>query len=565
MKYPIYKVRNNAYHYLALLRRLYLRRRYGMDIGPNTRISRSARIDKTNPKGVHIGANTSISYEVAILTHDFVNRRHVDTYIGSNCFIGGRSTILPGVTIGDHCIIGAGSVVMNDIPSNTVAAGNPARLIRSGIMTEEYGILKEEALERSAEFGKVSLVHGREAPEDTDIYAFIKSETGVDDDAMQMPVANTSVDSFALISLRSALEARFSVSIPDLEWVGAQSLAEIVRLPSLAGKGVAKTASSSQTGAPDRPATGAIDPPPPPPSIPEDRFTQVTHQLPPGKPASMVESRSPGRIHRRHIIEMSKMALSGMGEPWLFRELNDLHWTLICDFLQTASSQVSDGKGDRLYATITRCAINFEPCLTGFKENTPLDIHSRLERYGSSVFFSRNSFESSAGAKGEAVLMSTFAKYGERGNNKSLIKGAPPIPDPNSVPSMDPISDFGRDYRVRRSEEPYDKILFETEYEILGPHDINGVGLLYFAAYPTIFDICIERSEEKGFLRKFSTVSKDIMYFANSEPEETLIFRVHGRETEGTDLIHHVCSLSRKSDGARMAELKGTKRRTLRS
>lgn len=50
--------------------------------------------------------------------------------IGKNVWIGGRSVILPGVTIGDRCTVGAGSVVTHDIPEGTLAAGNPARVIR---------------------------------------------------------------------------------------------------------------------------------------------------------------------------------------------------------------------------------------------------------------------------------------------------------------------------------------------------------------------------------------------------------------------------------------------------
>ena len=51
--------------------------------------------------------------------------------IGDNVWIGGDVCILPGVTIGDNVTIGAGSVVTRDIPSNTVAAGNPCRVIKT--------------------------------------------------------------------------------------------------------------------------------------------------------------------------------------------------------------------------------------------------------------------------------------------------------------------------------------------------------------------------------------------------------------------------------------------------
>ena len=51
--------------------------------------------------------------------------------IGNNVWIGANCAILPGVTIGDNVTIGAGSVVNRDIPSNTVAVGNPCRVIKN--------------------------------------------------------------------------------------------------------------------------------------------------------------------------------------------------------------------------------------------------------------------------------------------------------------------------------------------------------------------------------------------------------------------------------------------------
>lgn len=50
--------------------------------------------------------------------------------IGNSVWIGGDATILPGVTIGDNCVIGAGSVVTKDVEPNTVVGGNPARVIK---------------------------------------------------------------------------------------------------------------------------------------------------------------------------------------------------------------------------------------------------------------------------------------------------------------------------------------------------------------------------------------------------------------------------------------------------
>lgn len=50
--------------------------------------------------------------------------------IGKNCWIGAGAIILPGITLGDNVVIGAGSVVTKDIPSNTVAVGNPCKVLR---------------------------------------------------------------------------------------------------------------------------------------------------------------------------------------------------------------------------------------------------------------------------------------------------------------------------------------------------------------------------------------------------------------------------------------------------
>ena len=51
-------------------------------------------------------------------------------HIGNDCWLGACVTVCPGVTIGDNCVIGAGSVVTKDIPANSFAAGNPCRVIR---------------------------------------------------------------------------------------------------------------------------------------------------------------------------------------------------------------------------------------------------------------------------------------------------------------------------------------------------------------------------------------------------------------------------------------------------
>ena len=52
-------------------------------------------------------------------------------HIGPNCWLGANVTVLPGVTIGDNTVVGAGSVVTKDLPANVVAVGSPCRVLRA--------------------------------------------------------------------------------------------------------------------------------------------------------------------------------------------------------------------------------------------------------------------------------------------------------------------------------------------------------------------------------------------------------------------------------------------------
>jgi acetyltransferase-like isoleucine patch superfamily enzyme len=136
---------------LLRLQMFYYTRIWGMDIHPDTRISLKANLDRTFPAGIHIGKGTVVTFDVVILAHDYTRGMHLHTHIGNHCFIGARSVIMPGVTIGDECIIGAGSVVTKDVPSHSIVAGNPARVLKEGIRTTYYGkLIPDEGEDDSA-------------------------------------------------------------------------------------------------------------------------------------------------------------------------------------------------------------------------------------------------------------------------------------------------------------------------------------------------------------------------------------------------------------------------------
>ena len=133
---------------LLYFRTWYFRTVYGMNIAPDVRLSFKCRIDKTNPKGLTIGEKTMVTFDAIVLSHDYASRRHAaKTVIGTHCFIGCGSIIMPNVTVGNHVIVAAGSVVTKDVPDNCIVAGNPAKIIKQGIETIDYGMLSQSYLD----------------------------------------------------------------------------------------------------------------------------------------------------------------------------------------------------------------------------------------------------------------------------------------------------------------------------------------------------------------------------------------------------------------------------------
>ncbi len=88
---------------------------------------------------IFVGDHTMIGPNVVLATagHPILPELRPDAYqfnlpihIGKNCWLGAGVIVLPGITIGDNSVIGAGSIVTKDIPANVVAVGNPCRVLR---------------------------------------------------------------------------------------------------------------------------------------------------------------------------------------------------------------------------------------------------------------------------------------------------------------------------------------------------------------------------------------------------------------------------------------------------
>lgn len=132
----------------------------GVKIGKDCvfRSTKNTKIDLMRPSLITIGDNVDMNDHFTIMAHDFSHKVFLPLYgeflsssgtvsIGNNVYFGTNVTILKGGAVGDNCIIGAGSVVTKPIPSNTVAAGVPCKVICS---IEEYYAKRQKMWIREA-------------------------------------------------------------------------------------------------------------------------------------------------------------------------------------------------------------------------------------------------------------------------------------------------------------------------------------------------------------------------------------------------------------------------------
>lgn len=119
-------------------------RKMGCHVGKNTFFGDYVRMDTSYADMIYIGDYTHITSGCRLLCHQRdltgycvgdnaadLGYRTGEIHIGKGVMVGMETLIMPGVTIGDGAIVGAGSIVTKDIPAWTVATGRPARVVKS--------------------------------------------------------------------------------------------------------------------------------------------------------------------------------------------------------------------------------------------------------------------------------------------------------------------------------------------------------------------------------------------------------------------------------------------------
>lgn len=135
-----------ALYIIAIVNHKFYAKKIGVKMGENVEIyGNPFNMFGTEPWCITLGNNVHITRDVLFITHDggTLLYRHIipdleitaPITIGNNVYIGVRSIIMPGVKVGDNCIIAAGSIVTKEVPNNSVVGGIPAKFIKT---TNEY-------------------------------------------------------------------------------------------------------------------------------------------------------------------------------------------------------------------------------------------------------------------------------------------------------------------------------------------------------------------------------------------------------------------------------------------
>jgi len=275
-------------------------------------------------------------------------------------------------------------------------------------------------------------------------------------------------------------------------------------------------------------------------------------------------------ITRNYKLGMPKMFFGGISENWFLKEFGDLHWELIAKSYNTDVDKLVDSNGDRLYASFVRIKWESNRDLAAFKENDSFQIKSEIARFGNKMLFSEQELFGT-GKKINASLMTVFSARST--NNTSLKKAVPISSIDEKTKTHEELPEFAKGFLSVKSDllnanleswshelkgyaiKDSTDIIAEYTYEIEPYTDINGVGLLYFASYPTINDKC-ERMvfnklfdiQDSDWANLGSCAARDLFYFGNANPSDKLIYKLNNYEFVGKNKIIISSSIYRDAD-----------------
>lgn len=274
----------------------------------------------------------------------------------------------------------------------------------------------------------------------------------------------------------------------------------------------------------------------------------------------------------QQIVNMPQMALAGLSESWLMKEIGDCHWHMLCEDLGLKSNEIYDESGNRLYATFVRIKTESSCNLKDYQENDLLEIEGAIQRLGSSLYFSQ--IDLSCQEKSiKCSLATTFSTRESGADNSKMTRGVPCAANDEVIIKISDMPKHILDivklkksaiHTISVSDHTFDltdEVIFETSYKINPYTDINGVGLLYFAAYPLINDVCEleyftgKKMSDTHWSMYSATMTRDVFYLANCNIQDVISYRLNSYTMIGKDQIALQSSLYRQSDNVIMAKI----------
>jgi probable biosynthetic protein (TIGR04098 family) len=276
------------------------------------------------------------------------------------------------------------------------------------------------------------------------------------------------------------------------------------------------------------------------------------------------------------LIEISATDAAGLSENWLLRRCGDLHWRRV--HLALGAEAVPPGgllgpDGGALYPTFVAIRCRYDVPFCEVRLGDRLASQVAESHFGRTFFHGRVTFARGA-ARLVVELLTTFTERVHDGSNELHRAEAPGEPGPDSNPLEAPPPLLTLAQAVRHGDlSSFERRGFRTPAFARGwppsasgepsPYvDFNGVGLLYFAAYPTLADALERRivrrfalaDDARDWASATSTVARDVFYHRNLDLGQGIVAQlVRFDRSQDRYLLHTV--LSTRRGGIRLADV----------
>jgi probable biosynthetic protein (TIGR04099 family) len=259
------------------------------------------------------------------------------------------------------------------------------------------------------------------------------------------------------------------------------------------------------------------------------------------------------------VLGMPHLSLGGLSETWLLKECGHRHWFQLAAAAGLARPDFRDEAGEPIYAAFLAVSVR-DAVLHAVRENDELTIASQLARVSRTQFTSTHRFSVRARPIAEVVMISTFVKRAQKGENHSIVRVE--VPSLASSKAEPHTTAFSAEAGALRSNRWCTHLGFERSQAalidrfVIDPcpgQDFNGADFLYFASFQAFVD-----RAEWAFFRSTApfptTRRRDIVYRGNIDPGECVVASLLQVRREQGELGHWY-RLERAQDNFAIADI----------